>query len=118
MIYNFVYFTVNKMSYLDKCIEKRDLLMNKLKPSRNLIVFIVSENCYIAYTLNDMKEIMILANNHYVGDKLERFFYLPNGIRVDSSLKTCFDSNVNTMKLIESKNKFYLGFEDNKQYYS
>ena len=111
------------MSYLDKCASKTDLFMNKLKPSRNLIVFIVSENCYVAYTLNEMKEIMASTNNHYCVEhadtnKLKRFFYLPNGIRVDSSLKTCFENKVNTMKLVKSENKFYLGFEDNKQYYS
>ena len=111
------------MSYIEKCVEKRDLLFNKLKPSRNLIVFIVSENVYVAYTLNEMKEIMSSTNNHYCVEhadtnKLKRFFYLPNGIRVDSSLKTCFENKVNTMKLVKSENKFYLGFEDNKQYYS
>ena len=107
------------MSYIEKCAEKRDLLFNKLKPSRNLIVFIVSENVYVAYTLNEMKEIMTPVNNHYVEDtnKLERFFYLPNGIRIDSSLKTCFEQKTNTMKLVKSENKFYLGFEDNKQYH-
>ena len=107
------------MSYIEKCTEKKDLLFNKLKPSRNLIVFIVSENVYVAYTLNEMKEIMTPIHNHYVEDiNLERFFYLPNGIRIDSSLSICFNNNVNTMKLVKSENKFYTGFETNKQYYS
>ena len=108
------------MSYLDKCSEQTDLFFNKLKPSRNIIVFIVSENCYVAYTLNDIKEIMGCEKNHYIEglEKLETFFYLPNGIRVDSSLSNCFENKVNTMKLIESKNKFYIGIDTNKQIYS
>ena len=106
------------MSYIEKCTEKRDLLFNKLKPSRNIIVFTVSENCYHAYTLNDLKQFMAASKNHYIVDKLETFFYLPNGIRIDSSLSNCFENKANTMKLIESKNKFYIGIEANKQYYS
>ena len=108
------------MSYLNKCSEQTDLFLKKLKPSRNIIVFIVSENCYVAYTLNDIREIMSCEKKHYIEglEKLETFFYLPNGIRVDSSLSNCFENKVNTMKLIESKNKFYLGFETNKQIYS
>ena len=120
MIFKFCLFNSKQnMSYLEKCTEKRDLLMNKLKPSRNLIVFIVSENVYVAYTLNEMKEIMTPIHNHYVEDiNLERFFYLPNGIRIDSSLSICFEQKANTMKLVKSKNKFHRGFDDNKQYHS
>ena len=98
------------MSYIGKCVNKTDLLLNKLKPSRNIIVFIVSENVYVAYTLNEMKEIMTPVHNHRVEtkeNKLERFFYLPNGIRSDSSLSICFNNNVNTMKLVKSENKFH-----------
>ena len=102
------------MNYIGKCVNKTDKLMNKLNPSRNLIIFIVSENVYIAYTLNEIKEIMTPVNNHYVEDKFERFFYLSNKIVIDSSLKTCFNNNVNTMKLVKSKNKFS---QDNKEYY-
>ena len=106
------------MNYLDKCAVKTDLLFNKLKPNRNIIVFIVSESCYVAYTLLDMKAIMASSKNHYINDsnKLEPFFYLPNGIVIDSSLSICFENKVNTMKLVRSEpNKFYTGFGPNKQ---
>ena len=105
------------MSYLDKCTVKTDLLFNKLKPSRNIIVFIVSENVYTAYTLNDLKEIINLDKRHYIDgcDILETFFYLPNGIVVDSSLKTCFENKVNTMKLVETGNKFQIRYGNSRR---
>ena len=111
------------MSYLDKCFETNDMYLNKLKPSRNLIVFILSENSYSVLTLNDYKKIMTLPlykENHYIeeSDKLESFFFLPNRIVVDSSLETCFNEKANTMKLILTKNKFRKGFGENKQLFS
>ena len=108
------------MPYLDKCSVQTDLLLNTLKPSRNLVVFIVSENCYVAHTLADLKTIMDSPKKHYIedNDRLETFFYLPNGIRIDSSLSICFNYKVNTMKFVKSEHKFRLGLEANKRLYS
>jgi hypothetical protein len=107
------------MNYLDKCVSKTDLYLNKLKPNCNLIVFVLNENVYIAYTINDFKKIFESKQKHYIEgvEKLETFFYLPNGIKVDSSLQTCFDNKANTLKLIKSENKFRLGFGENKRLY-
>ena len=66
------------MNYLDKCVSKIDLLFRKLKPNRNLIVFIVNESTYVAYTLSDVKKIISDSKQHYIEGKenLETFFYL------------------------------------------
>jgi len=60
---------------------------------------------YDIYTLGDMEAIMasekILVNN-----KPESFFYLPNGIVIDSTLSTCFKNKVNTMKLDTNIHQF------------
>lgn len=107
------------MSYIEKCIYKTDLLMNKLKPSSNLILFILSKNNYLGYTLSDMKQIMKNSKNHYIEntDTLQTFFYLPNRIVIDSSLQHCFNNKANTMKLIKNKNKFRVGFKNNLTVY-
>lgn len=107
------------MSYIEKCVYKTDLLMNKLKPSQNIILFILSENNYLGYTLSDIKEVMKESKNHYLENenKLEQFFYLPHRIVIDNSLQQCYDEKVNTMKLVKNKNKFRIGFGVNKILY-
>lgn len=108
------------MDYLDKCVVKTDLYLNKLEANCNLIIFVLNENTYIAFTISDLKKLIENKQKHYIEgvEKLETFIYLPNGIKVDSSLQLCFDNKANTMKLIASKNKFRLGFGANKQFYS
>lgn len=110
------------MSYLEKCICKTDLLMNKLKPGCNIILFVLNKNIYFAYTLNDMKEIMKAEKNHYIKridneiqDNLQTFFHLPYGIVIDESLKNCFNDKVNTMSLTKSERNFRIGFGNNQQ---
>jgi hypothetical protein len=109
------------MSYLDKCVYKTDLLMNKLKPSQNIILFVLNKHVYLAYTLSDLKEIMKSSKNHYVKrkneephDTLQTFFYLPHGIVIDNSLQNCFYNKVNTMSVVKSDRQFRIGFGDNE----
>ena len=84
------------MSYIGKCVNKTDLLMNKLKPSRNLIVFIISDNYWFVHTLERIQTI--LSTPYQLGNWL-----LPNGMIVDSSLQSCFENKVNTMKLVKKQ---------------
>lgn len=89
------------MSYLDKS--------NKLTPSRNLIVFVFSESKYDVYTLKDMEAVMASEKKILNKDgNLESFFYLSNGIVVDSTLSTCFKNKVNTMKLDANIHQFHV----------
>lgn len=92
------------MSYIDKCVYKTDLLLRKLKPSCNIILFILNKHVYLAYTLSDLKEIMKSSRKHYIKrkneephDTLQTFFYLPHGIVIDASLQDCFNDKANTM---------------------
>lgn len=96
------------MSYLNKCIVKETLNKRKLKPSFNLIIFVVSENVYIPVTRQALKFIMKNKENHCIEGtkKFENFFKLSNEIWVDSSLETCFNNRNNTMKLKLSANRF------------
>lgn len=104
------------MSYLDRCVSKKDLFFKKLKPSCNLIIFVLSDSLYIAYTLNEMKEILKAGQNHYIENtELQTFHCLPNKMYIDSTLKKCNDSKVNTMRFVKSENKFRTGFGLNKQ---
>lgn len=110
------------MNYLDKCLVKTDLYMNKLKASPSLIVFILAgdKDRYNAYTLSDFKKIMDNPQNHYIENenKLEKFFHLPNRIVIDSSFESCFKNKVNTMHLVFNENKFRIGFDSGKQLFS
>ena len=103
------------MSYITKCVNK-DFMLKDLKPSSNLILFVFSDNLYIGMTVKDMIEVMKQGQNHYfkrsevpTDDQLDTFFTIQNGIRIDSSLKNCFENKKNTMKLIKS-GKFKKGF--------
>ena len=108
------------MSYINKCVLKTDLLFRKLKPSSNLIVFILHKNLYFAYTLSDVKKIISDSKQHYIEGKenLETFFYLPSGISLDSSFKDCFNRKINTLFLVKNENKFRIGFDRNKQVFN
>lgn len=110
------------MNYLDKCVSKEDLLLNKLEQGSNLIVFILKPDLYFAYTVSDLKKLIENKQNHYIegSDKLESFVELSIKIVADSSLQKAFINKNNTLKLVKT-GKFRMGFEGNKQilsYYS
>ena len=112
------------MSYISRCVNKKDFMLKTLKPSSNLILFVFSENLfYIGMTVSDMVEVMKQGQNHYfkkneneTNFKLETFYLIQNGIYIDSSLKNCFESKNNTMKLIKS-GKFKKGFEKTEEWF-
>lgn len=90
-------------SYIKKCVFKTDSEYNDLKPSRDLIVFIVDENHYIGYTIKDMNRVMATDKTFKVCNdpvRGKKFYYLKYNIVVDSSLQTCMVNKINTMKLI------------------
>ena len=107
------------MSYISKCVVKQNVYLQNLKPCSNLIVFVLSENVYIAVSRDDLKVVMNSKQNHYIEDTddLESFYKIPNEIWIDNSLETCFENRYNTMKL-EQKAKFRDGFGDNKRMFS
>lgn len=107
------------MSYLNKCVVKTDFYLRTLKPTSNLIIFIVSNDIYIPVSRNDLSKIISLKQEHYIEDtnKLESFYKIPNEIHVDSSLEKCFKNKNNTMKL-ELKDKFRIDSNKNKRLFS
>ena len=95
------------MSYLDKCVVKTDIMLRKLRPSRNLIIFVYNQNTYIPVSREDMNTIMKspFIRSNETTNKNENFYKIPNEIHVDSSLEECYQDRNNTMKL-ELKGKF------------
>lgn len=112
------------MSYIDNLVSKQDLFFNDLKPNRNLIIFIIKPDVYLAYTLTEMKEIIKEKREHHIKDKentnrpISSFFHLPIKITIDISLEKCFYDKSNTLKLVKSENKYIKGFGTNEQFYS
>lgn len=90
------------MSYLNKCERITDLSGNELKPSHNLVIFIIAENNYIAHTVADLANLIKKQSP----DNTEKsMFYLTDKIMIDESLRTNFGRRVNTMKLVMNKGK-------------
>lgn len=98
-------------NYLDKCLIKTNFGFSRLKASRDLSVFILNDNEYLAYTHRDLNCLLQNPRNCFLeGTKLEKTcYYLPydsKGIFVDSSLVDSFHSYGNTFRLEKSKQKF------------
>lgn len=98
------------MSYLDRCVIKEDILLRKLKPSRNLIVFVYNKDVLIPVSRIDFKRIMEtkICRCNNACDTNQNFYKIPNEIYIDSSLEECYENKINTMELyLKGKFKYH-----------
>lgn len=105
------------MSYMTKCVMTEKVFQQKLKPSKNLIIFILNENVFIPITKDDFKKIVESRQNHegFICIEDPSFNISNEKMWFDSTLETIFRSRYNTIKL-EEKARFKTNEQTNVYY--
>lgn len=94
-------------TFLDKCVYKLDFSNRKLKPRSDLVVFIITDNVYDAYTPEDIKMLIYQPLKRIRDYAPKNFIELPSGIMIESSFINYFENKEVTFRL-----KSYNNFEN------